>query len=209
MTGFPLPDDLTQPQALQTIHASIWDILETAAKGNEPGWRLPVLATHGPEQCCQRTVVLRAVRRDRGVLQFHTDVRSPKVQQIRNNAKVSLLFYDHQLSTQLHVQGAASVQTMGDTADQLWADGTTASLKMYCGSSAPGTVCGAPDSNLPAKLMGRIPDRNEIEAGRQHFSAIEVCTETVEWLRLSRDGNLRARFYFATGRPLHAEWVAP
>jgi pyridoxamine 5'-phosphate oxidase len=209
MTDFPLPGDLTQPQALHRIHASIWDLLETAAKGTGPGWRLPVLATHSREQCFQRTVVLRGVRRSDGVLQFHTDVRSPKVQQIRNNAKVSLLFYDHQLATQLLLQGTAAIHTRGETADQLWADGTTASLKIYCGSAAPGTVSAAPDANLPPQLVGRIPDRNEIEGGRTNFAALEVHTETVEWLRLSRDGNLRARFSPEAGLPLRAEWVAP
>lgn len=209
MVDFPLPDDLTESHALTTIHAKIWDLLEAAARGNEPGWRLPVLVTHDPQQCWQRTVVLRAVQIEQGILQFHTDVRSPKVQQIRNNARVSLLFYDHQLSTQLQLQGTASVHMIGDSADQLWADGTTASLKMYCGPSAPGTVCNGPDSNLPQQLVGRIPDRNEIEDGRQNFSVIEVRTESVEWLRLSRNGNLRARFYYPTGQPVQTEWVAP
>jgi len=209
MTDFPLPDALTHPQALHIIHARIWDLLETAAKGNEPGWRLPVLATHSTEQCFQRTVVLRGVRRDAGVLQFHTDVRSPKVQQIRNNATVSLLFYDHQLATQLLIQGTAAIHTQGETADQLWKDGTTASLKIYCGSSAPGTVSDVPDANLPPQFVGRIPDRNEIEGGRTNFAALEVHTETVEWLRLSRDGNLRARFSSEAGLPVQVEWVAP
>ncbi|MFO1003586.1 MAG: pyridoxamine 5'-phosphate oxidase family protein [Planctomycetaceae bacterium] len=109
MATFPLPADLNADTALTEIYASIWDLLGSSAAGTAPDWRLPVLATLTDHGCEQRTVVLRVVDRDHGALLFHTDVRSSKVEQIRKDNRVSLLFYDHERSVQLKIRGVASI----------------------------------------------------------------------------------------------------
>ena len=141
MAIFPLPAGLTAETALTEIYASIWDLLESSAAGNAPGWRLPVLATLTDHGCEQRTVVLRVVDRDHGALLFHTDVRSSKVEQIRKDGRVSLLFYDHERSVQLKIRGVASIHQADEFAQSLWEAGTSASLKMYSAPLCPGLQC--------------------------------------------------------------------
>lgn len=209
MPVFPLPCELSAESALSEIHASIWDLLESSAAGNAPGWRLPVLATLTDRGCEQRTVVLRVVDQVRGSLFFHTDVRSGKVDQLRKDGRVSLLFYDHDRSVQLKIRGLASIHQEDEFAQSLWEAGTPASLKMYSAPSAPGTKCESVCHNMTETLLGRLPDRHEIESGRIHFCAIRVVVQSAEWLRLSQSGHLRASFDFTNGRLESACWIAP
>jgi pyridoxamine 5'-phosphate oxidase len=209
MPVFPLPPDLTTTEVLIAIQHDIWNFLDAAAGGNEAGWRLPVLATSAESGLRQRTIVLRKVQPDRGALLFHTDRRSPKVQQIEANPDVSLLFYDHDLAAQLQVQGTATIHQSDDVASTLWNEGNPATLKMYCAPLVPGTVCPTAELNTPPALRGRIPERAEILSGRSTFCVIQVVVKTVEWLRLSRDGNLRVRFLYESGLLQKAEWLAP
>jgi hypothetical protein len=204
-----MPEDLLDETALFAIHQSCWDLLEIAGKGTEAGWRLPVLATHSAQGSRQRTIVLRAVQRIRSSFLFHTDIRSAKVNEIRNNPQVSLLFYDHDKGVQLSVKGEARICTSDGTADLLWESGTPASLKMYSAPQTPGTKSPVPDSNLPEELKGRLPNRDEILSGRTNFCVIEVEARAVEWLRLSRDGNLRAEFLISNGTLSEAHWLTP
>lgn len=209
MATFPLPADLTAETALTEIHSSIWDLLESSAASNAPGWHLPVLATIADRGCEQRTVVLRAVDRDHGALLFHTDVRSSKVEQIRKDGRASLLFYDHDRSVQLKIQGLALIHQSDRIAQSLWEAGTPASLKMYSAPLPPGTPCNSFDHNMKDSLLGRLPERNEIEVGRVNFCAIRVLVQSAEWLRLSQSGHLRAFFGFTEGQLLSAAWIAP
>ena len=209
MATFPLPADLTAETTLSEIYASIWDLLESSAVGNAPGWRLPVLSTLADHGCDQRTVVLRVVNRDHGALLFHTDVRSNKVQQIRKDGRVSLLFYDHDRSVQLKVCGVASIHQTDELAQSLWEAGTPASLKMYSAPLCPGVHCESLSHNMTESLLGRLPERNEIEAGRSNFCAIRILVQSSEWLRLSQSGHLRAVFRSSEGRLDLAGWIAP
>ena len=209
MAIFPLPTDLSADTALSEIHTSIWDLLESSAAENAPGWRLPVLATLTEHGCEQRTVVLRVVDRAHDALLFHTDVRSSKVEQIQRDARVSLLFYDHDRSMQLKIRGVASIHQEDEFAQSLWDAGTPASLKMYSAPLSPGTQCDSFNHNMAESLLGRLPERHEIEAGRVNFCAIRIIVQSAEWLRLSQSGHLRASFAYADGRLVSADWIAP
>ena len=209
MAIFPLPTDLSADTALSEIHTSIWDLLESSAAENVPGWRLPVLATLTEHGCEQRTVVLRVVDRAHDALLFHTDVRSSKVYQIQRDACVSLLFYDHDRSVQLKIRGVASIHQEDEFAQSLWDAGTPASLKMYSAPLDPGTKCDAFHHNMTESLLGRLLERHEIEAGRVNFCAIRIIVQSAEWLRLSQSGHLRASFAYADGRLVSADWIAP
>ncbi len=209
MSQFLMPDDLNSSAALTTIFATCWDLLEAAAAGNGTGWRLPVLATQSSQGIQQRTIVLRTVLRPRNSLLFHTDVRSAKIEQLQADANASLLFYDSQLEVQLQVRGVATIHTNDETADQLWEANTPASLKMYLAPLAPGTTTKGPDCNLPDSMRGRLPERSEILPGRDHFAAVKFTVQSIEWLRLSRNGNLRAVLFCSNGNRDHSEWMTP
>lgn len=203
---------LFQTLQLEAVQADCWRLLEQAVTDRDCGWRLPVLATRTAAAVRQRTVVLRAVRAAERQVFLHTDIRSAKVQQIQEHPDVSLLFYDHARGVQLQLSGRATLHTHDAAADTLWQHSPPEALRMYLGLRAPGTPLTEPCTNLPPHVRGRIPERGEIEPGRPQFAAVAVTVQQAEWLLLSRDGNLRARFCYdvaAVEDSLRAEWLAP
>ncbi len=213
MTEKNFPINADSPTALAGIDSGCWRHLRKAVDDSMAAWRLPCLATQSVNGCKQRTVVLRAVDAARRLLSFHTDVRSGKVLHIREHAEVSLLFYDPATKVQVVAQGIASVHTDDMFADRLWNESTPASLKMYLGELAPGTITAMPSCNEPEFVQGRVPERTEIEAGRRNFAAIAVVVSELEWLQLSRDGNFRARIVYVRNKAdsisSEAHWLIP
>jgi pyridoxamine 5'-phosphate oxidase len=214
----------TDKNSLGTIESDLWILLKTACTERNHGWRLPVLATQAGKSMRQRTIVLRDVIPHDRRLFFHTDLRSPKVAQIRMNPDASLLFYDHASAVQLQVSGHVSVDTDSPQADRLWEISPPESLRSYLAPQPPGTPADDPDDNLPESVRGRIPERSEIERGRCHFAVLIYTVSDIEWLQLDRDGNRRARFRYPNqlvqrpdsapstatlSRSFEAEWVCP
>jgi hypothetical protein len=119
------------------------------------------------------------------------------------------LFYDHERSVQLKIRGLASIHQADEFAQSLWEAGTPASLKMYSAPLSPGTQCDCFNHNMTESLLGRLPERFEIEAGRVNFCATRVLVRSAEWLRLSQSGHLRASFELIEGRLDSADWIAP
>lgn len=192
---------------LEEIEAACWKALLAAVSDRESGWRLPVLAT-GNASVSQRTVVLRSVDVGHYELRIHTDVRSPKVDAVRVNGDVSMLFYD-QSGVQLAVVGRASLHTDDAVADAMWQAEAPVSLKGYLGTNPPGAVMPQVDHNLPAELLNVVPERGEIEAGRANFAAIVIRVVSIDWLCLDRSGNRRARFVYSDGDCVQRDWIAP
>ena len=57
-------------------------------------YRIPVFICAHQSEVDGRIVVLRKSDRKNNLLQFHTDLRSPKVDIIKKNKNASLVFYD-------------------------------------------------------------------------------------------------------------------
>ena len=199
----------TDTESLLRIFEDCWSELQRAVDDRSSGWRLPVLATTEPSGCRQRVVVLRAVDVKRRTLFAHTDVRSAKVESIRQQPLVSWLFYDAGLQSQLQLQGTATIHTDDETADRFWQSEPESSLRGYLAPHAPGVVSGTADINLPDNVRGRIPQRDELAAGRQNFAVISCVVRAAEWLLLQQSGNLRARVVYDESGQQAAEWVCP
>lgn len=91
----------------------------------------------------QRTVILRSVSPDLE-LSFYTDSRSEKVGQIRENPRVSLLFYHPQDLWQLRIQGHAAIQEI-DQSLPIWESLPKESRKNYRSIPPPGSSIAAYD----------------------------------------------------------------
>lgn len=199
--------------SLPAIEASVWQGLNQASTSSASPWRLPVLATADTAGPHARTIVLRSVDVAARVLMFHTDVRSPKVGQLQTEPRVSLVFYDSATQVQLCVRGLATIHTNDLTADQQWRGTPPSSRRAYLAPEPPGTLSATPCVNLPDTVLGRIPSESELTVGRENFAVIAVATQEVDWLKLDRQGSLRAMFgYVHTSGIVVADdgqWVAP
>lgn len=198
----------SDPECLRQVDADCWRLLEQAVHERQCGWRLPVLATVNQHQCRQRTVVLRGVDSSQRRILAHTDIRSGKIAAIRDNGRVSWLFYDLNRKVQLQLTGQATIHADDEVADRVWRQESESSLRGYLAPSRPGTVCRHPDVNLPPDMRDRIPRRDELSAARSNFSVISCDVSSAEWLLLRSIGNLRARFSYAADGTCSAEWLS-
>ena len=86
------------------IEKKIWNLLTNAVKDRSSEFRTPVFICAYQDEVDGRIVVLRKSDRVNNLLQFHTDLRSPKVDILKKNKNASLVFYDKEEKIQLRVK---------------------------------------------------------------------------------------------------------
>ena len=76
---------------LAEIQNKYWSMLDDAVTNRSSPFRIPVFMSSDNNEIDGRIVVLRKSDRENNLLQFHTDLRSPKIDILKNNNKASLL----------------------------------------------------------------------------------------------------------------------
>ena len=79
---------------LEEIQKKLWSMLDDAVVNRSSPFRIPVFICSNQNDIDGRIVVLRKSDKENNVLQFHTDLRSPKVNILKENKNASLVFYD-------------------------------------------------------------------------------------------------------------------
>lgn len=139
----PQPRDSAPSPEDQEL-SELWDQLTAGvAEGPHP-FHTASLATVGTHSGASvaaevRTVVLRYVDRKRWRVDLHTDLRSPKVAEIRANPAVSLLLYDAPGKRQLRVKGRATIHNQDDLTAERWETVRSQSRLCYRTPVAPGS----------------------------------------------------------------------
>ena len=165
--------------------ATFWDELDIElhkgiSKKGHP-FRYCTLATIGIENIPrQRTIVLRKVSDDLKFT-FYTDRRSKKIIHIRENNRVSILFYHPKKLLQIKVEGRASIITDKNILQQYWSGVQPNSRKDYTTNSAPGSSISNPD------FVEYLDEEN-------HFCMVDIEPFKIEYLKLKRPNHLRIRF---------------
>lgn len=170
---------------------TVWEDCQKLLEEPEGPWRLPVLATGGPNGATARVVVLRSYQWPR--LSVYTDSRTPKVQSIEAEPRVSLVFYDSESKVQIRLRGEATVVTSGRDWEEALSGVSEAAKADYYAERPPGAPLEKP-GDLELDL-----------AGGGHFALIKVRICELEWLKLSHQGHLRACFQ----GPEEGRWLVP
>jgi len=187
---------------LKTFEAEAWAALDDAAADPQAGFRYLTLCTVDAELRPQaRTVVLRQCADDHRTLTFHTDVRSPKWQEMAANPQVTVLGYCHQRRLQLRMPGRAECYAAGaEVARAAWRALPQHTRQTYTGRP-PG------EARLAADEM---PDASAAEAGESRFGVVIVRVSMLDAYQLQRNDNQRALFRYASEGELQAsEWLNP
>ena len=189
---------------------NVWSLLERGQSNRHDAFHIPVLCTVGLDNAPEaRTVVLRKVLRDSRAIMCHVDLRSPKAAEIKQNPKVSWLFYDPKEKLQLRIRGKATIHTNDDLAEKQWQASQLFSRRCYCGD-APGTFVDAPSSGLPAFLEDRQPTAEEAEAmGRKNFAVINSIIDELDVYELNVKGHRRSLFVFHENGEIETKWQTP
>ncbi|MFL1896086.1 pyridoxamine 5'-phosphate oxidase family protein [Aquimarina sp. 2-A2] len=163
------------------IFHSLHNDLKTATKQNGHPFRYFTLATNDSQNIPHlRTVVLRDLDAD---LNFYvyTDKRSEKINHIKKNKKVSLLFLDQNRLIQLSVVASAQMITDPYTINRIWKQIPDRSKQDYTTQQAPGDTLTNPD------------DVDYLE-GKHFFTALKITPIQIEYLRLKRPNHIRIQF---------------
>ena len=105
---------------LEEIQNKYWSMLDDAVTNRGSPFRIPVFMSSDNNEIDGRIVVLRKSDRENNLLQFHTDLRSPKVNILKNNNNASLLFYDKEEKIQLRVKVECEINNQNSVTEKSW-----------------------------------------------------------------------------------------
>ena len=199
-----------QQECLSTLEQTleqVWEMLLPATKDIYHPLHRSTLANVGRYGCHMRSVLLREVWPAERTLMCHSQLRSSKVEEIRNDPRVRWLFFHPERYVQLQLAGIATIHTDDALADQQWAATPPPDRIFYCYAKKLATPSPEPIFGLPDHLLNRPPTLEESETGRDNFAVISCKVNFIDWLQARvMGGNLRAQFMWS-GEELKATWV--
>ena len=191
---------------LKEIKNKFWSMLDDAVTNRASSFRIPVFICAHQDEIDGRIVVLRKSDRANNLLQFHTDLRSPKVNIIKKNKKASLLFYDKEEKVQLRVKVECEINNQNSITEESWKKTQHISRRCYLTDSPPGTISDNPTSGMISKLEDFDYTMEQSEEGYKNFTVIKCKIKSIEWLYLAAKGHRRAKFDVETSKNA---WLVP
>ena len=191
---------------LGEIQNKYWSMLDDAVNNRDSSFRIPVFICAHQNEIDGRIVVLRKSDRENNLLQFHTDLRSPKVDILNKNNKASLLFYDKEEKIQLRVKVECQINNQNKISQESWKKTQHISRRCYLTDSAPGTISDDPTSGMISKLEDFDYTMEQSEEGYRNFTVVKCKIKSFEWLYLAAKGHRRAKFDLETNKSF---WLVP
>ena len=180
-------------------------MLDDAVINRASPFRIQFFICSHQDEVDGRIVVLRKSDRENNLLQFHTDLRSPKVEIIKKNNKASLLFYDKEEKIQLRLKVECEINNQNSITDESWKKTQHISRRCYLTDNPPGTTSENPTSGMISKLEDFDYTIEQSEEGYKNF-VIKCKIKSIEWLYLAAKGHRRAKFDFETNKNA---WLVP
>lgn len=142
-----------------------------------------------------RTVVLRRFLGHEREVWFHTDLRSPKVVQLRRDSRACLLWYDPQSRVQIRIPAKARLHHLDDKAKQAWEKSLPVTRTCYADPQGPGELLNS-ESSGGGLLTGIVGEPAKDDSGWGNFVAVCCHFDQLDLLLLKAGGHQRARFQF-------------
>ena len=188
------------------IKKKIWSMLNNAVKDRSSPFRIPVFSCGNNDNIESRIVVLRKSDENNNIVQFHSDIRSDKIDILKKNPKASFLFYDKELKIQVRLKVEAIINHNNDITKQSWEKTQHISRKCYLVDNGPGTISDEPTSGLKPELDNFDYTKEQSEEGYKNFTVIQCKIKSIEWLYLAAKGHRRARFDLENNKD---NWLVP
>ena len=188
------------------IEKKIWDLLTHAVKDRSSEFRTPVFICGNDKDLDGRVVVLRMADKKNNFIQYHSDIRSSKIEKIKKNPNCSILFYGKQEKIQLRLKANCEINYDNEITEESWKKTGHVSRKCYLTIDGPGTESDKPTSGLDGKFDKFDFSKKESEAGYKNFCVIKCKIKSIEWLYLAAKGHRRAIFDFENNRK---RWLIP
>ena len=184
---------------LPELEQDCWDRLVTGAIKSRTPFHTPSIATLHQSDVSLRTVVLRKTLPTERELRFHTDVRSPKWQELSQNPSISALFYDAVDRIQLRIKGKAVLHHTNEITAEAWQKTSLSSRKCYLTLFSPSSFTEESTSGLTDDIEHENFTLAESESGYSNFGIVSIHVQSIDWLWLNHAGHRRAYFDYEQG----------
>ena len=188
------------------IKKKIWSMLNNGVTDRSSQFRLPIFICGGQNDFDGRIVVLRKSDETNNLLQFHSDIRSDKIEKLKNNKNAVMLFYDKKEKIQLRIKVECTVHHNNETTKESWSKTGHISRKCYLVDNGPGTISPSPTSGLKPEYDNFEFTLEQSEEGYKNFTVIQCKIKSFEWLYLAAQGHRRAKFELDNNKEY---WLVP
>ena len=183
--------------------------LTRGVKDRKHTFHTPVFSTFNENNFINsRVVVLRKYDSNSLTLCFHTDIRSPKILELKYNNHSHFLFYDFKLKLQLRIRTLSSIHYKNEFAKDAWNLTPLQSRKCYLSQKKPSSKTANAEDGIPKNLRGIEPSKEESEKGYKNFTVIENIIQNIDWLHLEASGHQRLNINFKNSEPRY-DWIIP
>ena len=169
---------------------SVWDYCQKKLKDRKGAWRSAVLATYGKDGPEARTLIIRDYEWPR--LVFYSDSRTPKINDLKKDPRVSVVIYDPKKRVQIRLKGRAEFSTSGPEIERALSELPERSSFDYRTKLPPGSEV---KTDSAARQFSET----------RNFALIKIELSELDCLLLRTEGHSRAIF---TG-PEAGSWVVP
>ena len=188
------------------IKKKIWSMLDDAVTNRSSQFRIPVFVCGDQSNFDGRIVVLRKSDHSNNLVQFHSDIRSDKINKLKNNKNASMLFYDKEEKIQVRLKVECTINHDNEITKESWKKTGHISRKCYLVDNGPGTESPTPTSGLKPELDNFDFTKEQSEKGYKNFTVIQCKIKSIEWLYLAAKGHRRARFDLENNKE---NWLVP
>ncbi len=188
------------------IKKKIWLMLNDAVTNRASQFRIPTFICGDQSDFDGRIVVLRKSNQKDNIVQFHSDIRSDKIEKLKRNPKAAMLFYDKEEKIQVRLKVECLVNHNNEITKESWSKTQHISRKCYLVDNGPGSESKTPTSGLKPELDNFEFTMEQSEEGYKNFTVIQCKIKSIEWLYLAAKGHRRARFDLENNRNT---WLVP
>ena len=188
------------------IKKKIWLMLDDAITNRASQFRIPTFICGDQSDFDGRIVVLRKSDQLNNTVQFHSDIRSDKIEKLKKNPKAAMLFYDKDEKIQVRLKIECVVNHNNEITKESWSKTQHISRKCYLVDNGPGSESASPTSGLKPELDNFEFTMEQSEEGYKNFTVIQCKVKSIEWLYLAAKGHRRAKFDLETNKDT---WLIP
>ena len=187
-------ENVSYYEDFKEIEKKIWSLLVRAVNDRNSEFRTPVFICGNDNDLDGRVVVLRKADEKNNFIQYHSDIRSSKIEKIKKNPNCSILFYGKKEKIQLRIKVECIINNQNLISEESWKKTQHISRRCYLTDDAPGTISNNPTSGMISKLEDFDFTMEQSEEGYKNFTVIKCKIKSIEWLYLAAKGHRRAKF---------------
>ena len=188
------------------IKKKIWLMLDDAVTNRGSQFRIPTFICGDQSSFDGRIVVLRKSDQQNSLVQFHSDIRSDKIEKLKKNPNAAMLFYDKEEKIQVRLKVECIINHNNEVTKKSWSRTQHISRKCYLVDNGPGTESNIPTSGLKPELDNFDYTKEQSEKGYKNFTVIQCKIKSIEWLYLAAKGHRRAKFNLENNKDT---WLVP